>query len=247
MKTINRLHLSLIFILTTFHFTKAQEFPFSSSKWVIEAEESTIKEYQGKQALYLKNGLAQLKDFEFLNGIIEFDISLPKERGFPGVLFRMQDKENNEEFYVRPHQSGNPDANQYTPVFNRNAAWQLYHGEGFNKAYTYPVDTWMHIKLLIKDSQAEVYFDEELILQIKELKMGIKAGSVGLRSSLCPVYFANLKVTKTDAIILRAIPAKEQKTDETIITQWLVSPSFSREALAGKTSLLPVFGHYRLL
>jgi len=33
-----------------------------------------------------------------------------------------------EHFYIRPHQSGNPDANQYTPVFNGVSAWQLYHG-----------------------------------------------------------------------------------------------------------------------
>ena len=33
---------------------------------------------------------------------------------------------------LRPaHQMGNPDAVQYTPVFNDISAWQLYHGPGF--------------------------------------------------------------------------------------------------------------------
>ena len=54
----------------------------------------------------------------FTNGIIEYDVAFTAKRNFIGVKFRQQDAKNSEEFYIRPHQSGNPDANQYTPIFN---------------------------------------------------------------------------------------------------------------------------------
>jgi hypothetical protein len=39
--------------------------------------------------------------------------------------------ENYESFFRPPAQVGNPDAVQYTPVYNDVSAWQLYHGPGF--------------------------------------------------------------------------------------------------------------------
>ena len=39
---------------------------------------------------------------------------------------------------MRPHQVGNPDAIQYTPVFNGLSAWQLYHGDGFWQPARFP-------------------------------------------------------------------------------------------------------------
>jgi hypothetical protein len=48
---------------------------------------------------------------------------------------------------VRPHQVGNPDAVQYTPVFNDIPGWQLYHGPGFWAPVSFPLDDWFRIRV----------------------------------------------------------------------------------------------------
>jgi hypothetical protein len=125
----------------------SQNVPFDSERWEIRAGESRVVEHLGRRSLVLKSGLAVVKDSQFTDGIIEFDMAVSGDRGFMGVVWRVQDFENYEEFYIRPHQSGNPDANQYQPVFNGLAAWQLYHGEGYGAAVKYEFNQWTHVKI----------------------------------------------------------------------------------------------------
>ncbi len=67
-----------------------------------------------------------------------------------------------EHFYIRPHQSGMPDANQYTPVFNNFSAWQLYHGPEYAVATDYRNNEWMHLKVVYADDRADVYIVQRL-------------------------------------------------------------------------------------
>ena len=54
-------------------------------------------------------------------------------------MWRALDGENYESFFVRPHQVGNPDSIQYTPVSNGISSWQLDHGEGFWASVPFPI------------------------------------------------------------------------------------------------------------
>ena len=84
--------------------------------------------YKGQESLVFHDGLALVKGTAgFINGIIELDIAIPANWGFSGPVWRVQDLDNYEEFYLRHHQSGNEDANQYSPVYNGLAGWQLYY------------------------------------------------------------------------------------------------------------------------
>ena len=114
-------------ILTEMHGQKIV--PFSDKRWKIEGQAQLIEFYKGYECIYLRGARATLNDVQFLNGIIEFDICLTEQAAFAGVFFRQTDPANSEEFYFRAHQSGNPDAYQYTPVFNGDPAWQLYHDQ----------------------------------------------------------------------------------------------------------------------
>ncbi len=134
----------------------AQTIPFDSDRWEFDARESRVEEYLGRQSLFLKGGLALVKDSKFLNGVVEFDIAFSPERTFVGTVWRVLDKNNYEEFYFRPHQSGNPDANQYTPNFNGVAGWQLYYGEDYSAPVRYRFNEWMHVKIVVAGKQAEV-------------------------------------------------------------------------------------------
>src|ERR1051325_6378647 len=95
-----------------------QPVPFDSDRWRWHAAEHRVEDHLGRKSLYLKGGIATVADASVANGWIEFDVAFGPERGFMGGIWRVQDDRNYEEFYLRPHQSGNPDATQYTPVFN---------------------------------------------------------------------------------------------------------------------------------
>ena len=85
-----------------------QTVPFDSERWEIQANEKKVVEYLGQKSLYLKGGSAVIKDSQFTDGIIEFDVAFSQDRNFAGVMWRIEDAKNFEEFYLRPHQSGNP-------------------------------------------------------------------------------------------------------------------------------------------
>ena len=226
----------------------AKIIPFDSKMWSINGDgsmdisgkKSQIVTYKGKEALYLSaGGKAVLKDAKFLNGIIEYDIAVPKKRGFMGVTWRMQDNKNFEEFYMRPHQSGNPDANQYTPVYNGISGWQLYYGEQFSVAYKYPFDEWLHVKIVVSDKNAEIFIkDMQESALIVDLKRDVKLGMVGLKAGgsqffkLAGGYFANFDYTPMEKVSLSDIPA-EVITPKNSVLKWEVSNTLSQKELNG--------------
>ena len=181
----------------------AEVIPFDSDRWEITAAEHKIEDYQGQKALLLREGFALVKDSaDFLNGIIEFDIAIPAERGFSGAVWRVKDLLNYEEFYLRHHQSGNDDANQYSPVYNGLAAWQLYYsGDGFGYPLKYDFNQWMHVKIVVSGKEAEMYVKdmETPIVYMPELRRGADAGKVGVYCQFfAPARYANFSLTKMD-------------------------------------------------
>src|SRR5215217_7883636 len=76
---------------------RAETVPFDSGRWDIKARESRVVNHLGRSSLYLKGGVAAVRDSKFTNGVIEFDIAFTGERGFMGAVWRMQDFENYEE------------------------------------------------------------------------------------------------------------------------------------------------------
>jgi len=101
--------------------------PFDSDRWNFKGDAYTLHQEDGTSILEFTGGdvTAYLKDAKLKEGVISYELKIKEERTFIGCAFRMRDLENYESFYVRPHQSGNPDATQYTPVYNDLPAWQL--------------------------------------------------------------------------------------------------------------------------
>lgn len=212
--------------------------PLNDANWSAKSEEYRFEEYLGVPSIYLPQGSAQLNDVVFHNGIIEFDIAFPQGRGFPGVNFRIQDEQNYEEFYMRPHQSGNPDANQYTPIFNGLAGWQLYYGEGHAAPIKYKYDAWNHVKLVISGTVGEVYIDnmDKPLFQIYELKHGDVRGPITLKGN-AKSHFANFSYTLMDNPKLN-LPVREiPKLEENVIGIYQVSNVVDDAAILGKTWL----------
>ena len=183
----------------------------------------SFETYQGKEAIHLQSGVIHLEDLSLKNGTIEVDINFSQARNFPGIGFRVQDFYNYERFYVRPHQSGNPDANQYTPVFNGTAGWQLYYGPEYATAVKYTFDQWHHLKIVMKEDQAEIFLDDLQVpmLEVNKLLREPEAGSVSLNTGFAPVYFANFQYSSM-AEINKAQEAST-KPEEGSIVNWQIS------------------------
>ncbi len=221
----------LTLFLSQLILAQAVTVPFDD-RWEISGEHK-IETYKGQQSLYLDNARAVLPDVQFKNGSIEFDIALEPVRGFSGLNFRMQDARNYEEFYLRAHQSGNPDAMQYTPVFDDIAGWQLYHGEGYSAAYDYNFDGWMHMKFIIADDQMEVYMDDmdEPVLYAFQLKGSQNAGHIALYTFLGKTRFANFSYEKIEHPDLKSPPKTIPTLASGTVAKWQVSTPFAAEKL----------------
>lgn len=124
--------------------------PFDSKDWEIN-NAAKVEDYSGLKVLNvgikkpgqkrpMSLGVAKLKNTSFSQGIIEYDIMFKKTRLYVGLRFHAQPDQSYESFYMRAHQTGNPDANQYLPEYNSIASWQLYYGKPFSKQINYKFD-----------------------------------------------------------------------------------------------------------
>lgn len=219
-----------------------QPVPFDSGRWQWHAVECKVEDYLGRRSLYLKGGIATVADARFTDGAIEFDLAFTGERGFMGGVWRVQDARNYEEFYLRPHQNGNPDATQYTPVYNGVAGWQLYHGERYSVPLRFRLNEWNHVKIVFSDALAEVYCDdmEEPALFIDGLKRAVEPGGVGLSAlNFAPAHFSNFAFTAAGSPQIKGRPGKPEPVPEGVISSWWISEAFHESTLEGRHSLGP--------
>jgi hypothetical protein len=220
----------------------SEPIPFDSPRWEISAEEHRIEEYKGKTSLVLRGGLALVTDAEFTDGVIEYYCAFPEARAFVGATWRVRDAANREEFYLRPHQSGNPDANQYTPIFNGLSGWQLYHGEGYGAPIAYQFDTWFPVKIVVSGDEAEVYIGdlEKPALFIDELKRKTASGTVGLVvPDFGAVRFADFRFEANESPELKGRVERTRTAPPGSIMEWQVSNPFSEKTIEETFEIAP--------
>jgi len=210
--------------------------PLSLDAWDTMSVKPVLETYKGKECFLLTSGAIMLKNTELRDGTIEADISFPQQRNFPGFAVRMQDLKNAESFYVRPHQSGNPDATQYTPVFNGQAGWQLYYGEGYGGAFHFKFNEWHHIKIELHGLQAEFYIDDTPVIKVKELLTGWKAGKIAVIAEGAPLRVANVQYTIKQGSEPTPLPVPPNGTDG-LVTKWQVSNVVNRRLFEKQNQL----------
>ena len=223
----------------------AQIIPWTLDQWEINAQGYVLDQFQGEEALYLKNGLVLIKNGDYENFRLDFDIYLQKRRSFSGMVFRVADNRNYEEIYFRGHLSGMPDAMQYTPVFHGNSSWQLYHSQaqpifdgsidwmvdtthGYNTKFFYPFGSWMHVTLEVKGTRAKLFLDDSLVLTIHELKSGIPKGTIGFKSGRGAVHFANVAIQELPSESGSEI---QEPAQQGYIANWEISQAVSDTTL----------------
>lgn len=223
----------LITVLLISTFCNAQNsIPLDTINWNINAKAYVLENYNGKDAIYLQAGSMTLKNKTFLNGTIEFDIFLKEEQCFPGVYFRATENFDTEQWFMRPHLSGKPDANQAAPATNGITPWQLYFGSKYSFTYDYKFDDWTHVKLVIDNNRAQVFLDYakepnlswNLFHKTQNGKLAFRGGN---RSGL---HFANIKIDENKHNIVNFKPIN-RKPIEGLIASWKISDKFEEKLL----------------
>ncbi len=211
--------------------------PLDTLHWKINARNYVVEPYKGKQAIYLQGGMA-LKDMSFLNGTIEFDIHLKEARGFPGLYFRLRNNRDGEQWYLRPHQSGNPDANQAAPIVNGISPWQLCFGETYSFPYNYSYNDWTHVKLVIHENKAQVFLDHATTPNLSwYLFSDTKPGDIVIRGGGREAFhIADIKVDPTAYKLVDFKPVP-RKPIEGLVEQWNISSAFKEKVLTAQSSI----------
>lgn len=211
----------------------ARAVPFSDGGWQIEGKGS-VGTVDGRDTLTLENGIAYRRDVALEDGVIEVDVKVTRRRSFVYVKFRMADPGNYEEFYLRPHKSGLPDAVQYAPVFQGASAWQLYHGPGGTAAVEFQPGVWTRVRIVLQGRRAALFVGDGAapVVVVARMARDPRPGFLALNGFLPqgtpgdePVArFSNLTIRPgpvADAEIPAAPPAATAPTG--LVRTWAIS------------------------
>lgn len=232
---IARLFIILLFISSIGY--SQNNIPLDTINWDIKAKSYVIENYKGKDAIYLQAGSITLKNKTFLNGTIEYDIFLKEEQAFPGVYFRATKNFDAEQWFMRPHLSGKPDANQAAPATKGITPWQLYFGKKYSFPYNYKFDDWTHVKLVINNNRAQVFLDYSekpnlswnLFHKTQEGKITFRGGR------FTGMHLANIKITPSQTKIIGFNPI-ERPSLKNLISKWKISNMFEEKQLDDLTN-----------
>lgn len=231
--------LSFLAFWTIGNIGMAQFIPLDTTRWEIQARSYVLENYMGSKAIYLQAGAMSLKDAEFLNGTIEYDILLKEEQAFPGVYFRVDEEGSNaEHFYLRPHLPGKPDANQAAPLVRGITPWQLCFGPTYSFPYEYKYDDWTHVKMVVRGDKAQVFLDNsespnlswELFHETQPGGISLTGGNQsGLHIANVRVSYETPELVDFDPVVREPIPG--------LIQTWSISDKFTESRLEALDSI----------
>ena len=217
--------------------------PLDAPEWGWAPGEATMTEHLGRRCLAFGevNVTRTVAGVEFTDGAVELDLAVTRERGFPGVVWRLVDEDNTESFYLRPHQVGNPDSIQYSPVFNGIGGWQLYHGPGFAEPIDFPIDAWFTIRAVFVGSRAEVYVSDMAIpaLVVAEQKRAVVAGRIGIQVGGPGLHVAAFRYDAGPVTLRSPAPPPPAQRLPGVAPAWWVSDPVGEEPLPSEPALDP--------
>ncbi|MEM7306112.1 MAG: serine hydrolase domain-containing protein [Planctomycetota bacterium] len=169
----------------------------------------------------------------FDNFLLEVDVAVDQAFGFAGVTFR-GDEQGHEEVYLRAHESGTPDALQYSPTFHGVAGWQLYPGFNHHRTAHLRQREWMRLRLAVFEDWMEVFLDDpgQLALHVYDLKHGEREGAIGLWGT-AGTRFRNLVVTPLESWDFTYDYQPLPPLPPGFVPRWEVSSPFDGSRLEG--------------
>ena len=224
---------------------------FEGESWKVgtfEGSEARVENYKGREALYLQRNNAILDGPDLDDMVIEYEYASTHPSGFIGINFRGDaDRGSLEQFYTRPHQSGQPDATQYMVMINGVATWQLHAGPNESAQLDIPAEEWVKIRIVALGDKADIFLNDmtQPIIHVPDLRFDNGKGKVALYASDRPwmkhtgAYFSNINVRPTNAedkII--GEPKDTEPLPDGLIREFWVSEPFE-ESLVADSFILP--------
>ncbi|MEO6722398.1 MAG: alpha/beta hydrolase [Ferruginibacter sp.] len=188
-----------------------------STKWkVINRTIQPVNE-NGKKAVSFNEvsgaGLMILKNSDFSNGTIELDIkgSDKPQQSFVGFAFHGQDINIYDAIYFRPFNFKSDDAvrrsHSVQYISMPDYDWEKLRSE-FPDKYENKIDPapnpndWFHVKINVNGKKVSVYVNNnpQAVLEVEKLNANSKGGFALWAGNNSAGAFANLKITKSDAV-----------------------------------------------
>ena len=217
--------------------TPAVPLPLDSG-WALSGQGSHIGDQNGIRAIRLRTGVATRRDVSLRDGTLDFDVSLSPLRAFVYVRFRMASDQEYEEIYLRTHKTTLPDALQYSPVWNGESNWQLYHGPGFTAAAPLPGNQWIRARLVLSGTRAALFLGDTTRPQLLiPLGRPAASGPISFRSFVpgspagdLAAAFANV-VVRPGYVPFNFSPDTGRAAEPRgLIKRWQLSPAFPVKA-----------------
>ena len=201
--------------------------PLDVARWSWGGADRTVAAHLGRECVVLSSvegaHVVTVAGAELADGAVEADVSIPHGRSFHGLVWRAHGSDY-ESFFVRPHQTGNPDAIQYAPVSNGLAAWQLHHGDGFWNPVRLPIDEWFTLRAAFEGGAAALSVGGRQVLHAA-LRHPVRAGAFGL-----VVGGDGLRVTELRYTHAATVPAVAPvPVDPCAVAAWEVSEPFPED------------------
>jgi hypothetical protein len=200
----------------------------SAGNWAYKEGKATFITHKSRPAMKIildkdHTGTVLLKDLNFADGTIEYDMELADNKAFAPIYFRWQDTANHECFYLRNYRAGNAaahDAVQYAPIMKGAWLWDLYF-EYQNRA-DFKVGEWNHVKLVVSGKQMRVYVNSsQPTLQVPRLEADLTGGALGFDGN---VIISNLVIRPNQVEGLAAAPGSDiTDNDPRYLRNWQVS------------------------
>lgn len=237
-------------LISTPVFAAAGEIEFEDRTWTVgdfDGSEARVEDYQGRTALYLGRNFAGLQDINLSDMVIEYEYAATHPSGFIGVRFRDNlETGHREQFYTRPHQSGQPDATQYMGVSNGLGTWQLHAGPNEAVAVDLPAQEWIKVRIVAIDDRADIFVGDMStpLIHVPDLRSESGSGIFSIYASDrrgindTGAYISNVIVraaTADDEII--GSPAETDPLPEGLIRSFDVSAPITEDSIQSAYNL----------
>jgi len=198
--------------------------------WECKPRTVEFLEYKNRPAMKIltSNDPVILKDFNFSNGTIEYDME-PLDPRFTSCYFRWKESKESECFYFRTGNADKPqaiDAVQYSPYIDGENLWDLMFHYQTNASFK--KNEWNHVKLVVSGKQMRVYVNEmnAPVLEVPMLEGNPSSGTLVFDGQ---VVVSNL-VVKEDVEGLNPEPGIDPvANDPRYIRKWKVSQPLATE------------------
>ena len=210
------------------HAQEPVKVPMTADRWETKGT-AEFTQQDGLAVAKVTKGVAILKDFNFRNGTIEFDVSPLGSMG-AGIGFRRRDDQTYEDFYLRPRPACDKavDCMQYAPETHGVLLWDVF--PQYQSPAPLKDGTWNHIKLVISGQRMNIYVNGATspTLAVPRLEGDTLEGGVLLQG---PGMFANLTIAPDAVDGLTPEPAADASaSDPHIVRKWQLSPWTTLEA-----------------